>query len=154
MAEILQLRTSTLVVKLPSEVSLPAFNEKPRTRKAILRTIIQTLQTQKMELLYVGPQQESFNDYNVTSEGIIVAINVLNGTSDYNLSQDVLLKRFKKELQYNNEHILIDSTNFNNGVYQRNIEIYIKSRTSDKPTVPGYTFATSAGFYSDYQRSF
>jgi hypothetical protein len=137
------------MVKIPTDLAIPSYQDKPRVRKAILRTIIQTLQTKTLELIYVGPQQQSLSDVDTNLEGVIVTVNVLkDGPDDYNLSQDMLLKRFKKELQFNSEHILIDNTTFDEGNYLRHIEIYIKSLRTKKSVSAGYTFSTSSGSYA------
>ena len=47
-------QTATLIVKLPEEVSLPAYNEKPRARKNFVRNIVQIMQSATLELVYVG----------------------------------------------------------------------------------------------------
>ncbi|RZJ35026.1 MAG: hypothetical protein EOO51_06990 [Flavobacterium sp.] len=150
MERALHLQNSVLLVRIPEDVFIPEYQDKPRPRKAILRAVIQTLQTKTLELLYAGPQKESvFEKYAGKNEGIFVSINVLDdGKCDFTISQDVLLKRFKRELQYNNEHILIDNTSFANGVYQRHIQLYIRSRRSDKKPVPAYTFSASGNFAS------
>ena len=100
--------------------------------------------------MYVGPQVDAVKDFDVSFEGITVTVNVLNDTVyDFNLSQQAILKRFKKELQINNEHILIDNTTFHNGMYQRKIEIYIKSHVFERTRKQEYTFATNSRTY-DY----
>ena len=149
MERALQSPNSVLLVRIPEHVFIPEYQDKPRPRKAILRAIIQTLQTRTMELVYAGPQHEGvFEQYAGKSEGIFVSVNVLgDGKSDFSISQDVLMKRFKRELQYNNEHILIDNTTFTAGIYQRHIEIYIRSRRSEKSPIPAYTFSAT-GFAS------
>ena len=141
--------TSTLMIKLPVDIEIPTFQDKPRIRKAILRNIIQTLQTKTLELMYVGPQGDADNDFDVSFEGITVTVNVLNDTIyNFNLSQQALLKRFKKELQINNEHILIDNTTFHNGMYQRKIEIYIKSYLFERTQKQEYTFVSNSRNYN------
>ncbi len=156
MAGILQSVTSTLMVKLPEDVILPTYQEKIRVKKTILRSVIRTLQTRRLELLYVGYKPEyvvsNMDAEKLTSDRTIVSINVLEDNGymcDFNTSQEMLLKRFKKELQSNNEHIVIDRATQKDGFTERTIEIYIKCRYSQKSThVPHYTLAMSSGFYA------
>lgn len=154
MAELLHPTSSTLMVRLPQDVELPAYQEKSRVQKTILRTIIKTLQTRELELLYVGYKPDyimhSIDSQKLTENRTLITINVLedNGSMcDFNTSQNMLLKRFKRELQSNNEHIIIDHVTEKDGFTERNIEIYIKSKFSRKPAaVPHYTLAMSSSF--------
>ncbi len=156
MAEALHNITSTLMVRLPEDIILPAYQEKIRVKRTILRTVIQMLQTQKPELLYVGYKPEymasSIMNEKLTANRTIISINVLEDNGfmcDFNTSQEMLLKRFKKELQCNSEHIVIDHVFDRNGFQERNIEIYIKCRYNHRPAhVPHYTLAMSSGFYA------
>lgn len=161
MAGILLPITSTLIVKLPDYLVIPEYQEKIRAKKTIIRTITQALQSKEIELLYAGYKPDSGLDYYLPSrlsdDCTIININIIeNGgkVCDFNASQAMLLKRFKKELQYNSEHILIDKTNVRDGKAERCIEIYIKSRDAVKmPAVtPNYTFTMGSGSYGDYQR--
>ncbi|HEX9979126.1 MAG TPA: hypothetical protein VGB50_01015 [Flavobacterium sp.] len=149
MAEILHARTSTLQVKLPADLYVPPFQDKIRARKGIVKTIIHTLQTKQLELIYVGLQSGLMNLQDAAiSEGVVVSVNILNDAiSNFNASPEMLLKRFKRELQHNHEHILIDNTIEVNGKTLRTIEIYIRSRHADKVIVPAYPFAVSSGSY-------
>ena len=161
MTEQLHTLTSTLMVLLPKDLLLPTYQEKSRVKKTILRSIIRTLQTRELELMYVGYKPEYVMEYidsvPLAADRVIVSINVLedNGAMcDFNTSQEMLLKRFKRELQLNSEHIIIDRSIEKDGNTERCIDIYIKSRCTQRPsTMPHYTLAMSSGFYTDYQAS-
>jgi len=147
-------RTSTLKFKLPNRIFLPEFEERIRVKKTILRTIIKTLKISELEMLFVG----SLHDYGIEyidipplENSIIVSVNILNDTKfDFNTSQNLLLRRFKKELQSNNEHIVIDKTTLNDGIESRFIEIYINSSIPEK-LAPNLPFSTSSNTYTFYQ---
>lgn len=156
MAETLLRTTSTLIVKVPSIISLPPYKEKSRVQKNIIKSVIQCLQSNELELVYVGLDLDLGISYKEPEydDSTIITINVLedNPARDLNTPRQVLLKSFKKELQYNNEHILIDKTAVKNGKTLRKIEIYIKSRSVvRRSAVLGYTF--SNGTQSEYSRS-
>ncbi|HEY0045186.1 MAG TPA: hypothetical protein VGB44_00580 [Flavobacterium sp.] len=160
MAETLQRTTSTLMVKVPSQVLVPPYKEKSRAQKSIIRAIVQILQSKELELIYVGPRPDTTITYieptTFTEDSTVITINVLEDNSearDFNTSQHTLLKSFKKEIQCNSEHIIIDNTVVKDGKSQRRIEVYIKSRHSVRPAaVPSYTFSKSATTL-DYSRS-
>ena len=105
-------------------------------------------------MLFVG----SLHDYGIEyidipplENSIIVSVNILNDTKfDFNTSQNLLLRRFKKELQSNNEHIVIDKTTLNDGIESRFIEIYINSSIPEK-VAPNLPFSTSSNTYTFYQ---
>lgn len=154
MAETLLTSTSTLMVKFPDDVFLPAYQEKVRIRKTIIKTIISTLRKRQLELLYVGYKPDyimhSIDAAELNENRTIVTINVLEDNGymcDFNTSQAMLLKRFKRALQANSEHIIIDNYHVRNGFTERNIEIYIRSMTPPRKShVPHYTLAVSSSY--------
>jgi hypothetical protein len=148
--------TSTLIVKLPDYLEIPEYQEKIRAKKAIIRTVTQLLRSKELELFYVGYRPESGIDYelpgNTMGDCTIININIIEPAGkicDFNASQAMLLKRFKRELQFNHEHILIDSTKIKNGRAIRVIDIYIKSRDTAKAPViaPNYTLSMGSLTY-------
>jgi hypothetical protein len=148
MAKSLLSNTSTLVVKLPDYLILPEYHDKIRVRKTIIRTISQLLQTKTLEMLYIGwkpvGELDYFDPISDADSSTIISINVIDSFGkicDFNTPQYMLLKRFKRELQNNNEHILIDSTKEVNGKKQRSIEIYMNSRNSHKVRVENYMYS-------------
>jgi hypothetical protein len=148
MAKSLLSNTSTLVVKLPDYLILPEYHDKIRIRKTIIRTISQLLQTKTLEMLYIGWKPIDHLDYfdpiSDADSCTIVSLNVIDSFGkicDFNTPQFMLLKRFKRELQNNHEHILIDSTKEVNGKIQRSIEIYMNSRNSHKERVENYMYS-------------
>jgi hypothetical protein len=144
--------TSTLVVKLPDYLILPEYHDKIRIRKTIIRTISQLLQTKTLEMLYIGWKPIDHLDYfdpiADPDSCTIVSLNVIHSYGkicDFNTPQFILLKRFKRELQNNNEHILIDSTKEVNGKMQRSIEVYMNSRNSPKGARENYMYSVPSG---------
>ncbi|RZJ31708.1 MAG: hypothetical protein EOO48_01205 [Flavobacterium sp.] len=152
MTKSLLTKTSTLAVKLPENVELPSANQKIRAQKQIIKTMIQLLRSQSVELRYAGwkPADADYfrdNDYDGT---IVVTINVIESSGkicDFETSADKLLKRFKMELLYNSEHIVIDSIRQSKVRKHRLIEIYTVSRHCPKKAEPAYIFPPSATRY-------
>lgn len=146
--------TSTLMLKVPQDVVIPPYSEKPRARKLVVRRIIEILQTRQLELLYVGLNPgEIFSEKPVSVDGdcTVISINVLNAygaVCDFNTSQEMLLRRFKRELQSHNEHILIDKFTLSRDSATRNIDIFIKSNARVATIQPNYTFSISSGSYA------
>lgn len=157
--------TSTLIAKIPNNFYIPDYQDKIRVKKTIVRTIIQILQSNELELIYLGNKPELNNDYNPIillnennkEDTTVININIIEAVGEkcpYNSSQQMLLKRFKKELQYNSQHILIDTSTCKNGKTERTIEIYLKSRYFKKIVVtPNYTRNVNSGSYTDYRSS-
>lgn len=148
--------TSTLIVRIPGYVDIPAFQEKSRARKSIVRALIRSLQLKDVTLVYAGQwPEEADTQTHLSGDGILLSINVLNPgrtLTEYNLSQDTLIRRFRKELQCNAEQILIDRKTPGG---TRHIEIYLKSR-NPQPVAPQphYAFAVSSGTYRPLTASF
>lgn len=164
MAEKILPPTSTLIAKIPNNLYIPDFKDKIRIKKTIVRTIIKILQSNELELIYVGCQPEWNKGYNPTTpsgnenyseDTTLINITIIEAVgvkSNFNSSQQMLLKRFKKELQYNSQHILIDSTSLKNGKTERVIEIYIKSRYFKKiVATPNYTMNINSAPFTDYR---
>ncbi len=160
MAESLLGTTSTLIVKVPAHVAVPPYKERSRAQKSIIRSIVQILQSNQLELIYVGPKPDTEIQYiepeTFSEDSTLITINVLEDnpeSRDFSNPQQLLLKSFKKEMQCNSEHILIDKTVVKENFSQRRIEVYIKSRNSARPAaMPAYTFAKSSSAL-DYSRS-
>ncbi|HLA56126.1 MAG TPA: hypothetical protein VK623_08500 [Flavobacterium sp.] len=149
--------TSTIIFKLPCHLYVPPFEEKIRARKTIVRRITQILQNRELVLLYAGYKHENKNCVEMqqsSADTTIISIHILAPDariSNFNIPVQILLKRFKREVQYNNEHILIDSTEIKNNHLQRNIEIYIKNRRSFKQAVrQEYSFSIAPNYQLSY----
>jgi hypothetical protein len=152
--------TATLIARIPDHIQVPPFQEKSRAKKCIIRTIIKLLQTKQLELLYAGFDTEgpSKEKKNVTGDAVVVSINILKpgrAVCDFNSTEDVLMRRFKKELQINNEHILIDQVILKEGTAQRHIDVFVKSRTPERLVYqPNFTYAVSSGSYPAFSRGY
>lgn len=147
MAKSLLTNTSTLAVKLPDYLSLPVSNHKIRTEKSIIKTTIRLLQSRVLELRYIGwkPSETKryFDPIADSDQTTVIAINVIESSGkicDFDTTAEKLLKRFKMELAYNNEHIVIDHTEATNGKNLRLIEIYMTSRHSPKSRAAQYGY--------------
>ena len=46
--------TATLIVRIPGYVEIPAYQEKSRAKRTIIRTLIRSLQLKDLELVYAG----------------------------------------------------------------------------------------------------
>ena len=149
--------TATLIVRIPGYVEIPAYQEKSRAKRTIIRTLIRSLQLKDLELVYAGqfPDDALAGASAANSDGTLVSINVLNpgrSVSEFNHSQETLVRRFRKELQSNSEQILIDRTS---GGSARFIEIYLRSRFQEPAMQqPRYAFAVSSGSYHTMSPSF
>lgn len=145
---------STLLFELPDGIALPPYRDKVRTRKSIIRSIVKCLQSPKIDLLYVGYKpdyvQELISDQQPAQHQTFVSINVLedNGiTCSFASSENMIRRRFRKELQLNDEWIIIDNEQEFDGFIRRKIDIYVKYHHAGKHNVaPAHTLAVSSAY--------
>ena len=144
--------TTTLKLKVPSGFYIQPLKDKKSVRKNMLSAIGQLLRNEQMEVVFIGHKQENESQIAIpvgNENSTLVTINIIERVTDqpdFTLSQDALLKRFKKELRENDEHILIDNNEIIDGKAFRNIEVYVKSAVNQKKDSAikyGYTFSNS-----------
>ena len=140
--------TATLIIRIPGYVEIPAYQEKSRAKRSIVRSLIRALQAKDLDLVYAGQWPEEAIASLSNHDGTLLSINVLNpgrSVSEFNLSQETLVRRFRKELQGNAEQIVIDRPHPETGM--RHIQIYLKSKFQQPVQQPRYAFAVSSGGY-------
>ncbi len=133
--------TATLTVKVPSDFHIQSLKDKKSVRRNMLQSISKLLRKETMQLICFGYKVE--DDYELPTpvyqdDATFVTINIIESDTsllDFASCQTTILKRFKKELKENEEHILIDHSAVINGKTVRNIEVYIKGKISEKKRI-------------------
>ncbi len=149
--------TATLIVRIPGYIDIPPYQEKSRAKRSIIRTLIRSLQCKELELVYAGYwPEDALASASERHEGTLLSINVLSAgraVTEFNNSQDTLVRRFRKELQSNSEQIVIDHPA--NGLAPRHIQVYLRSKFQEVALQqPRYAFAVSSGGYRSMTPSY
>lgn len=149
--------TATLIIRIPGYIEIPPYQEKSRAKRSIIRTLIRSMQSKDLELVYAGYwPEDALAAATERLDGTILSINVLcagRSVTEFNNSQDTLVRRFRKELQSNSEQIVIDHVA--NGSSPRHIQVYLRSKFQEVALQqPRYAFAVSSGGYRTLSPSY
>ncbi len=148
--------TATLIIRIPGYIDIPPYQEKSRAKRSIIRSLIRAMQNKDLELVYAGYwPEDALAAASGEQDGTLLSINVLNAgrsVTEFNNSQETLVRRFRKELQSNSEQIVID--NPSTGSNARHIQVYLKSKFGETPVKPHYAFAVSSGGYHSLTPSY
>lgn len=141
--------SSTLLLKFPTDSTIPNFSEKSSAKKLIVRAIAKLIATGSAQILYTGNNPEDFfsvDSAEANDNGIVVQIQVIGDNSlGFNLPPFAMLKKFKQALMNNTEHIVIEKMNATaSGV--RFIEIYTKVGHLQPRKVSGFQYQQTTRF--------
>jgi len=126
MADILQLNTTLLAVKINGTASLP---QRLRTNSAAVKTVMEFLKYADLTILYAGDDELQPDFDEVISEDTAIAkIHVIEAPLIINFARPnaEIIKWFLKQLRSSKKHIVIKNTVQNGRFLQTSLDIYVR----------------------------